>query len=160
MKKHWIIRCHDGNNFRNSKYSFWGVKRGKNNNIKTIVNKIKKGDILWFLTSKSYGGKFIGMCEYSHYFDKQDEPLINLNTYSNEEQGWIGDEKWELQMHYYNYYDIEKINIKACIQCPSPILEYDRFREKINNNKEYVCENLDKHYDNLIIYGTISNKYN
>jgi len=45
-QQHWIIRVQDGGNFRNSKYPFWGVKRGKNNCIKTIVNnKFKKGDI-------------------------------------------------------------------------------------------------------------------
>lgn len=45
-KQIWIIRVNDGENFRNSKYPFWGVKLGKNGNIKTIVKKIKKGDIL------------------------------------------------------------------------------------------------------------------
>ena len=38
----WLIRVGDGDNFRNSKYSFWGVKRGKNGSIKTVVTKIKK----------------------------------------------------------------------------------------------------------------------
>jgi hypothetical protein len=41
VRKHWIIRVNDGDNFRNSKYPFWGVKRGKNNCIKTIVEKMK-----------------------------------------------------------------------------------------------------------------------
>ena len=58
--KHWLIRVQDGENFRNSKYQFWGVKRGSGGGIKTIVNKIQKGDILWFMTSKPYGGKLIG----------------------------------------------------------------------------------------------------
>ena len=25
--RHWLIRVKDGENFRNSKYPFWGVKR-------------------------------------------------------------------------------------------------------------------------------------
>lgn len=28
-KQHWIIRVNNGENFRNSKYPFWGVKRGR-----------------------------------------------------------------------------------------------------------------------------------
>ena len=55
-QKHWLIRVQDGENFRNSKYPCWGVKRGNQDCIKTIVNKFKKGDILWFMTSKKYGG--------------------------------------------------------------------------------------------------------
>ena len=51
----------DGVNFCNSKFPFWGVKRGKGGCIKSIVKKIKKGDILWFMTSKKYEGKVIGM---------------------------------------------------------------------------------------------------
>jgi hypothetical protein len=70
--KHWLIRVQDGENFRNSKYQFWGVKRGSGGGIKTIVNKIQKGDILWFMTSKQYGGKLIGMCEYTCYYDRDD----------------------------------------------------------------------------------------
>ena len=38
-KKFWIIRVKDGENFRNSKFPFWGVKRGKNGCIKTVVKK-------------------------------------------------------------------------------------------------------------------------
>jgi hypothetical protein len=76
---HWIIRVKDGDNFKRSNYPFWGVKRGVHNTIKSVVKKIGKGDILWFLTSKDYGGKFIGMAEYTGFFDKNDEPFIQLN---------------------------------------------------------------------------------
>lgn len=47
---------------------------------------MKPGDILWFLTSKKYGGKIIGMSEYSKFYDKNDELLIQINTTSNKEQ--------------------------------------------------------------------------
>ena len=40
--KHWLIRVQNGENFRNSRYPFWGLKRGKGGGIKTIVNKIEK----------------------------------------------------------------------------------------------------------------------
>ena len=83
-KKHWLIRVHDGENFRNSKYPFWGVKSFCN---KTIIDtKFERGDILWFMTSKPYGGKLIGMSEYTCYYDRDNEPLIPLYTCSNREQ--------------------------------------------------------------------------
>ena len=69
----WIIRVGNGENFRNSKFSFWAVKRGRGNCIKSIIEKkMNKGDILWFMTSKQYGGKLIGMSEYNNFYDIYD----------------------------------------------------------------------------------------
>jgi hypothetical protein len=142
---HWIFRVNDGDNFRNSKYPFWGIKRGKNGCMKTIITKIKHGDILWFLTSKSYGSKFIGMGEYSGFYDRNDEPLFHINTKTNQEQGWIGDDPWDIQIHYSNLYDTENQNITACIQCGSNILEYATFRDRISSD-------LYEHYKNYKFY--------
>ena len=64
MSNHWIIRVGDGENFKNSKLPFWGVKKGKNSNVKSIVEKqFTPGDIIWFIISKEYGGKAIGVAE-------------------------------------------------------------------------------------------------
>ena len=144
-KKFWIIRINDGENFRNSKYPFWGVKRGRNGCMKTIVSKIKLGDILWFMTSKIYGGNIIGMSEFCGVYDRNDEPLIQINTKSNEEQNWKGNECWDIQIQYCNVYDIEKQNIKGCIQCGGNILEYETFKDKINGD-------LYEHYKNFKFY--------
>lgn len=142
---HWIFRVNDGNNFRNSIYPFWGVKRGKNGCMKTIITKIKPGDILWFMTSKAFGGKLIGMSEYCGFYDRNDEPLLHINTKTNEEQGWKGDECWDIQIHYFNLYITEKQNITACIQCGSNILEYETFKHKISSD-------LYEHYKNYKFY--------
>lgn len=144
-KKHWIIRVQDGSNFYNSKYPFWGVKRGKNGCMKTIVKKINPGDICWFLTSKIYGGKIIGMCEYVNFYDRNDEPLVNINTMTNSEQNWNGNELWDIQLHYTNLYITEKQNITACIQCAGNILEYNTFKDKVNGD-------LQEHYKNFKLY--------
>ena len=130
----WIIRVNDGENFRNSKFTFWGVKRGKGGCIKTIVEKIQNGDILCFMTSKKYGGKIIGMSEYCRFYDRADEHLIQINTKTNEEQNWKGDENWDIQIHYCNLYITEKQNITGCIQCGGVILKYDTFKDKINRD--------------------------
>ena len=143
--KHWLIRVQDGENFRNSKYQFWGVKRGSGGGIKTIVNKIQKGDILWFMTSKQYGGKLIGMCEYTCYYDRDDEPLIPIHTYSNNEQNWKGDEDWGIQIHYTNLYITEKQNLGAVIRCGGIILEYETFKDR-------GLPDLYNHYKNFKYY--------
>jgi hypothetical protein len=144
-KRSWIIRVKDGENFRNSKFPFWGIKRGKNNCMKTIVTKINVGDILWFMTSKPYGGKLVGMSEYCGFYDRNDEPLLQINTKTNEEQNWKGDEKWDIQIHYCNLYITEKQNITGCIQCAGNILEYETFKSNINGD-------LYDHYKNLKFY--------
>ena len=142
---HWIIRVNDGVNFRNSVNPFWGVKRGPGGNIKTIVGKMNDGDILWFCTSKPFGGKLIGMAEFVGFYDRHDEPLIPINTLSNEQQGWTGESEWDIQIHYKNEYDTDRQDIKACIQCSSIIMKYNTFREKVNGD-------LYEHYKNFKYY--------
>ena len=145
MTIHWIIRVGDGENFRNSRFPFWGVKRGHGGGIKTVVKKIKKGDIIWFLTSSKYGGKLIGMCVFCQYYDRLDEPLLPINTVTNEEQNWVGDEAWDIQLQYTNLYVTEKQNIKGCIQCGGIVLEYEKFKDKIVGD-------LYQHYCNFKYY--------
>jgi hypothetical protein len=138
-KQHWLIRVGDGDNFRNSKYPFWGIKNNKT--LKSIITKrFKKGDIIWFITSKPYGGKAIGFAEYSHCYDREDEPLIDINTFTNKEQNWEGDTDWSIQLHYDNLYITERQDIKIIIQCASTILNYETFKNKIreNLNNEYL----------------------
>ncbi len=142
---HKIFRVGNGENLKNSKYPFWGVKRGKNGFMRTMVEKLTPGDIIWFMTSKPYGGKIIGMAEYTGFYDRNDEPLLPINTKTNEEQNWVGDEKWDIQLHYRNLYNTERQNITGCIPCAAVILDYDTFREKINGD-------LYHHYKNFKFY--------
>lgn len=144
-QRFWIIRVGDGENFRNSNFPFWGVKRGQGGGIKTIVNKMNPGDILWFLTNKHYGGKLIGMSEYCGFYDRNDEPLLHINTKTNEEQNWTGDEDWSIELHYCNLYITEQQNITGCIPCPGIILDYETFKSKINGD-------LYEHYRNFKFY--------
>lgn len=144
-KQTWIIRVGDGINFRNSKFPFWAVKRGKNNNIKSIVKKINYGDTLWFLTSIPNGDKIIGMSEYCGFYDRKDEPLLQFNTKTNEEQNWKGDEKWDIQLQYCNLYVTEKQNITGCVKQIQNIFKYESIKEQINGN-------LYEHYNNFKYY--------
>ena len=148
MKEHFLIRVKDGENFKNSIYPFWGIKRGNNGQFKTQVsNNIKQGDILWFMTSSKYGGKIIAMAEYCGFYDRNDEPLLNINTKTNEEQGWKGNECWDIQLHYTNLYNTEKQNIEACIKFGGNVLKYKK--DNININ---IPSDLYEHYKNFKIY--------
>lgn len=148
---HWIIRVGDGENFRNSRYPIWGLKKG-NGSVEGIVKKIKKDDILWFLTSKKYGGSLIGMAKFIDYYDRKKEPLLNINTVSNKEQNWEGDEDWDIQIKYGNLYDIEDQRIKLCIQCSAIIMNYKKFETKLDIG-------LAKHYQNFLFYSKESIRF-
>ena len=148
-KNHWIIRVADGKNFKNSIHPFWGIKKGRHGCIKSLfINQVKEGDILWFCTNKANGGKAIGMAEYTRFYDRDDEPLIKINTYSNKDQGWEGDDDWSLQIHYIKLYNIENQNIKVILTGPSPIIKYKPYKEHQKN-----IDNLYKHYKGFSFYG-------
>ena len=85
------------------------------------------------------------MSEFVTFYDRNDEPLLQINTKTNEEQNWKGDELWDIQIHYHNLYVTEKQNIIGCIQCGGNILEYETFKDKINGN-------LYEHYKNFRFY--------
>jgi hypothetical protein len=141
---HWIIRVNDGENFKNSKFPFWGVRRGRGGSMKTIVGNFKPGDILWFNTSKKFGGKLIGMAEYVSYHDRDDEPLIKIDTITNIEQNWKGEDDWAIQINYTNLYCTEKQNIAACIQCASTIMKYETFKNKIEEDLYTLCKHFQR----------------
>jgi len=148
QKNHFIIRVADGNNFKNSVHPFWGLKNNFNRTKGYILNNIKHGDILWFCTNKKNGGKAIGMAEYNILYDRDDEPLIQINTYSNKEQGWEGADDWSLQMHYQKLYNTEKQDIKVILSGPMPVIEY-----KPDNKNQINVDNLYKHYNGFQFYG-------
>ena len=59
-------------------------------------------------------------------FDKDDEPLVEINTQSNLKQNWVGNDNWKLQVNYKNLYNTEKQKIQCIIQCAAIILNYER----------------------------------
>jgi hypothetical protein len=147
QQNHWILKVADGENFKNSKIPFWGLKAGKNDVVKNSALKIKEGDILWFLCNKSNDNKIIGMATFTKLLDKRDELLIQIKTTSCIEQGWDGDD-WDIELHYTNLYNTEKQNIKIDEKLGQfPITNY-------YNNKDKINEDLEKHYNGFKYYGT------
>lgn len=148
-RTHWLIRVGDGKNFRNSTFPFWAVKSKCNKSI--IHNRFNKGDILWFLTSKANGGDIIAMAEYKEYYDRTDEPLLQINTVTDREQNWKGKENHDIEIHYKNLYITEKKTfLKTVIQCPAVLLEYETFKDK-------GLPDLDEHYKGFIKYAETIN---
>ena len=139
----FIIRVGDGNNFENSRHPIWGLKSIH----KGMVKNIKKGDTIAFLQSKNYGGRILGFAEFVKWDNRIYEPLLSINTYSNEEMGWEGNEDWNIQIHYKNLYISKKVNIQVIIQCGATILNYKTFKDK---NQD--LPDLYHHYNNLKIY--------
>jgi len=148
---HWLIRVGDGYNLKYGKYAIWGVKRGKNDSVKSYIqNRFNSGDIIWFITNKEHGGKIIAMVEYIDFDDREDETLININTITNEEQGWKGDALWDIQINFKNYYDVEKHNFDISIACAANILSYTTFKEKGKISHDLEMEyQLIKKYANV-----------
>lgn len=139
VRNHWLVRVKDGKNFKNSKHPCWGVRKG------AVPKKLKPGDILWFLTSKPYGGKIIGMAEYTGCYSRLDEPLIPVHTYSNDEMGWVGGGDWDIQLNYTNLYDTTRQSITAIVCCAGNILNYNTFKDR-------GLPNLPMHYENFKYY--------
>ena len=142
MVKHWMIRVGDGLNFINSRYAVWGIKRGRGGCLKSIVQKFNPGDILWFFTSKKFGGKFIGMAEYTRMYDRKDEQLVRIHTLTNSEQNWTGSDDWSIQIHYKNLYLVFlKQNIPVSIQHPAIIFDYENFADSVEGDliEQFRC---------------------
>ena len=150
-RNHWLCRVGDGENFRNSKYPFWAIKPGECGGFKTTVKKIKTGDILWFITPKKYGNKIIGMSEYCNFYDRRDEPLLKIYTKTNDEQNWKGAdaEKWHIEIHYCNFYNTERYNFIASIQCGAHLMEVDKHTRSRHSN---INVNLYDEYKNITSY--------
>jgi hypothetical protein len=87
------------------------------------------------------------MAEYSCNYDRVDEPLITINTYSNKEQNWKGEDDWDIQIHYTNFYNTEVQNLEIVIQCGATIMEYETFKDK---KKDFP--DLYHHYKNFKFY--------
>lgn len=146
-RQHYIVRVGDGVNFLASRENFWGFNK-KEPGMKTRIKKLKNGDVLYFITSKKFGGNVIGIGEYTGtFYDREDEPLLLIHTKSNKEQGWDGDDEWKLQVHYRNLYLPKMIKINCIVSCASSLLSYRTFKDRIN-------EDLPLHWNMFKKYGT------
>ena len=151
MSNDYIIRVGDGINFINSaRLSVWAVK----SKYKTFLNKVKKGDKLWFVRNKlkteQHSGKIIAVADFVSKNERILGPLIST-TLSNDELGW--DEKstqFDIEIHYNNLYNLTECDIFTGLKGRTTICEY-------NNVKESILINLIVEYLYLSKYSKITN---
>ncbi len=119
------------------------MKRGGTTNI---TKKMKEGDIMWFIVNKINGGKSIAVAEYTgKLYDRRDEPLTHIYTLTNKEQGWIGNEPWDIQIYYRNLYMIEHANIDICLRGAWSIMYYDSVKNNIHDNLPDCFQNIKRY---------------
>lgn len=118
----WLIRV-DIYNFTNSKYPVWGLK------TKRYLKDMKEGDILVFYVNKANGGKIISIAVFKAFYNRNEETLFGINTYSNEELGWKGNTNWCYQIHYKNKRDLEQDydNDSFIIRLGSSVINYESY---------------------------------
>ncbi len=122
MTNHWILRVCDGKHFWNSsKDSLWGITKRLHTGF---LKQVTPGDILWFLTNKKSGGKFIAVATFHYKQDRVLGPLIAL-TKTNEELGWTQTEgEWDVELHYKDLYNINDCELVPEIKGQSIIRLY------------------------------------
>ena len=73
----FLIRVNDGIKFKNSiKFKFYEISKGFQGRNLTIAKKLSLNDRLYFLQSKPYGGKILGMADYVGLFQKDKSEIV------------------------------------------------------------------------------------
>ena len=130
MTTDWLLRVGDGKNMiASSKYNIWGIQTTTSPHGKNFIKNVKRGDRLWFVTSKTQG-KMIAVATYSSHIMRDLGPLINLSR-TDDDFGWTRDSVtcWtcDTEVHYEELY-----NVSACdgllthIMGPTTIRRYDK----------------------------------
>jgi hypothetical protein len=142
---HFILRIGDGENFENGKKHYmWGIKQ----KYKSFLRKVKPGDKLWFVVSKS-GGKIIAVADFVSQSKRIFGPLLDLSL-TDEELGWscnVGD--YDIEIHYTNLYNISSLNLLTGIKGQASIMNYENVKEKIPNVNLLMEYNYIKRYSQV-----------
>jgi hypothetical protein len=113
---HYLIRIGDGKNFQRSMhFKIWGT-----------VHRIdaKKGDVLWFITSKSQGHA-VAVATFVSTNPRDTRDLIS-GTLPNSMLGWDGPQTSRYEIHYDNLIDIRNCNVFTRIKSQCSIRKYTR----------------------------------
>tara|TARA_B100001540_G_scaffold317336_2_gene350075 strand:+ start:243 stop:716 length:474 start_codon:yes stop_codon:yes gene_type:complete len=114
MSSNWIIRIQDGKHFfANAKNGVWAIRNLTR--YRNILNKMKKGDNLYFIQNKSStnkNGLITAYGQFNNYSDRNSE-LINKE---NKERGWDKHQPifggiWDLEIKFTNFVDLRKETI-------------------------------------------------
>ena len=135
MINEWIFRIGDGINFINSsKYKIWGINEKYS---KKFLDNVNVGDHLWFILNNK-DSKIIAVATYlSHNNRILDGELINF-SYTNKELGWNEEaNKFNIEIHYINLYDLSEYNLLTYLRGPFTVRKFNIYTCIINLENEY-----------------------
>ncbi len=97
---------------------------------KPSISKLKPGDIIIFVYKKEVKS----VAKFSSFKDKKDEPLINIETETDDNLNWKNAEKYTLQIKFSNLIEIENLNfIKSVNFGPPAIQDFNEDKHIINS---------------------------
>ena len=133
MSNHFILRIGDGKHFNASSLKYiWGIN-SKIPYVRGFINKVKAGDILWFVIGGAKG-KIVAVATFKETKKRDIGPLINF-TFTNSELGW-GQGDWDTEVIYTNLYNLTHLELLSEISSPLSIRSYND-KCKVNLILEY-----------------------
>lgn len=135
MQNHFLLYVGDGEHFiaSSSKY-IWGIN-SKRSCSKGFIKKVKEGDLLWFVKSKTRG-QIIAVATFASINKRVLGPLIAL-TYTDIELGWDKSSgEWDTEVCYTNLYNLTQCNLFSELKGASVIRSYND-KCKVNLYVEY-----------------------
>ena len=163
LNNNWIIRVGDGDNFmKSSKINVWGIPDNSNASI-CFINNVKKGDVLWFITSNS-GGKIIAVATYEEMLCVIPTPNRFMNSSKNALMDNLSIEDFtykqdapNMLMRYKDLYVLSEIEHPELLTCMKSIrmMSIYKYRGiednhcKVDLDMEYIIISLRMNRENL-----------
>lgn len=163
LNNNWIIRVGDGDNFmKSSKINVWGIPDNSNASI-CFINNVKKGDVLWFITSNS-GGKIIAVATYEEMLCVIPTPNKFMNSSKNALMDNLSIEDFtykqdapNMLMRYKDLYVLSEIEHPELLTCMKSIrmMSIYKYRGiednhcKVDLDMEYIIISLRMNRENL-----------
>jgi len=163
LNNNWIIRVGDGDNFmKSSKINVWGIPDNSNASI-CFINNVKKGDVLWFITSNS-GGKIIAVATYYEMLCVIPTPNRFMNSSKNALMDNLSIEDFtykqdapNMLMRYKDLYVLSEIEHPELLTCMKSIrmMSIYKYRGiednhcKVDLDMEYIIISLRMNRENL-----------
>ena len=144
MTNHWILRVEDGVHFiKAQRLMRWGINSKHINWATSFMNKVKAGDIIWFV--KQGKGQVLGVATFTYHCKRELGPLVAV-TPTNQELGWTKTKgEWDTEVHYKDLYDVTELKLLTRIK--------GQLVGRLYNEKCKV--NLPEEYANIIKYSKI-----
>jgi len=146
MPNHFLLHIGDGIHFKSSsRLCIWGIS-STHSVVKGFIKRVKEGDILWFVKSKS-NGQLVAVATFTTKRERVLGPILEL-TPSNEELGWTTTRgKWDTEVHYKDLYNLSMCKLYSEIKGAATIRRYN----------EKCKIDLPTEYERIVRYSNITN---